>query len=115
MSGQNPSSFFEKRLPDFLRCDGQPALPEEVAVAFHIDGDGGGAWQVTRQEDPMIRIEPVGSGPVDCEVRMTSQDFMAIVEGRLSPQEAFLSGRVRVEGDVGLVLRLGELIQRKAA
>ena len=46
---------------------------------------------------------------------MKSEDFMDIVEGRISPREAFLSGKVEVLGDIGLVLALGELIQRKAA
>ena len=115
MSKQNPSNFFEERLPGFLRTVGQPALPEEVAVAFHIRGNGGGSWQVTREEEPAIRVAPLGKGPVDCEVRMDSEDFMDIVEGRVSPREAFLSGKVEVHGDIGLVLALGELIQRKAA
>ena len=115
MNKHNPSIFFEEHLPGFLRTVGPPALPEEVAVAFHIRGSGGGAWQVTREEEPAIRVEPIGEGPVDCEVRMSSEDFMDIVEGRVSPREAFLAGKVEVHGDIGLVLALGELIQRKAA
>ena len=115
MSEQNPSVFFEERLPGFLRSMSQPALPEEVAVAFHIHGQGGGTWQVTREEEPAIHVGPIGEGPVDCEVRMSCADFMDVVDGRISPREAFLSGKVEVHGDIGLVLRLGELIQRKAA
>ena len=115
MSGQNPSVFFEERLPGFLRSMTQPALPEEVTVAFYIHGNGGGTWQVKRGEAPAIQVGPIGPGPVDCEVRMGCADFMDVVEGRLSPREAFLSGKAEVSGDIGLVLRLGELIQRKAA
>ncbi len=115
MSDLNPAEFFEGRLPGFLQERGQPALPEEVAVAFHIAGQGGGAWQVIREEEDAIRVEPIGDGPVDCEVRMSADDFMDVVEGRMSPQEAFMTGKAEVHGDIGLVLRLGELIQRQAA
>ena len=115
MGPGSPIIFFEEHLPQFLRDSGQPPLPEEVAVAFHIEGPEGGAWQVARAEEPTITVEPIGAGPVDCEVRLAAEDFMAIVEGRITPKEAFLSGKVVVVGDIGLVLRLGELIQRKAA
>jgi putative sterol carrier protein len=37
---------------------------------------------------------------------MAGEDCMAILEGRLNGVTAYLSGRLRVDGDIGLAMRL---------
>jgi putative sterol carrier protein len=100
---EDPQTFFEQRAPRSIERI-RSRLPEKVVVAFHIDGPGGGSWQVSRRDDAIIG--PVQPGPKDCVVRCSSADFMAILKNQLSPMDAFGDGRLVVSGDIGLVLKL---------
>ena len=99
-----PRDFFEGIVPKSLdaisRC-----LPEDVVVAFHIDGADGGHWEL-QSRDAGSTLGPVGTGHKDCEVWCDSQIFMRLVRGTLPSSRAFLSGELRVAGDIGLALAL---------
>jgi len=114
----SPQSFFENELPGVLRSN-EEYLPQGVAVVFHIDGEGGGSWQVTRANlrDARSSVGPVETSedPVDCEVTCSAADFMEMVRGRLDPRRAYLSGRIELLGDIGLVLRLQTMLGKSAA
>jgi putative sterol carrier protein len=90
------------------------ALPEGVSVTFVLSGDDGGTWTVRRTGDgaDVTRDE---AHPPDCALRCTTQDFRALLRGKLEPRRGFLDGRLDVAGDVGLVLRLHRLLPRGAA
>lgn len=101
----SPEQVFEHTLPVALSRVDRAPLPEDVVVAFHVEGEGGGSWQVERTQGP-AQVGPARSGPFDCVVRCSAADFMDIVQGRIGSKEAFLSGRLHVTGDIGLALAL---------
>ena len=84
----------------------ESVLPEGAVVAIHVEGPGGGAWQI----DETMRLGPVDDAPKDCTIHCTEKDFMAILSGQLGAKEAFLAGRLRIVGDVGLALKLRDLV-----
>jgi putative sterol carrier protein len=47
--------------------------------------------------------------PADCVVRTDERTFLRIVRGEQSPMGAYMRGKVKVEGDLGLALRLRDL------
>ncbi|MBK5925930.1 SCP2 sterol-binding domain-containing protein [Rhodobaculum claviforme] len=47
-----------------------------------------------------------GDGPAQVTLSAEAETFRAILEGDLSPTIAFMSGRLSVEGDMGLALKL---------
>lgn len=102
---QDPRSFFEEQFPTRFGTSKGDVLPEGVVVIFHIQGAGGGSWQVDTK-DGEVRIGPQSDGLRDCEVWCSADDFMGILRGTLNARRAFLTGRLRVRGDVGLALRL---------
>lgn len=107
---QDPRSFFEEHVPRSLKRI-QQLLPEGVVIAFHIDGSGGGAWQV----DPdLLNIGPIDGRPKDCEVYCSAEDFMDILSGDLSTQLAFEEDRIQIIGDVGLLLKLRRMFVQAA-
>ena len=107
-----PREFFDA-FTSFSRKKGGGALPEDVVVAFHIDGPEGGSWQVERNEHGP-RVLPAGEGPKDCEIRCSTDTFMRIVQGSLGSNRAFLSGRLEISGDVGLALALEQFLREVA-
>jgi putative sterol carrier protein len=57
----------------------------------------------------------VGQGEApspDCVVTVTEETFADLLDGKLSPTAAFLSGKIRVAGNFGLAMHLGSLVKR---
>lgn len=81
------------------------ALPDGVNVTFDLQGEGGGLWTVSRS-DGDTRISRDDRGHADCRLTCSVVDFRALLTGELNPIRGFVEGRLAVEGDVGLVLRL---------
>lgn len=88
-------------------------LPEGVAIRFDLRGDGGGVFTI-RREDGEIGVVPNDAARPDCRLRCTVDDFLDLLQGRLDSRRGFLEGRLEVEGDVGLVLRLERALVRNA-
>ena len=99
-----PREFFETFVPSSLSAV-EKSLPGQVVVAFHISGPDGGSWQVKR-DDMGAGVSAAADGPKDCELWCTAETFMRIVRGSLGSSRAFLSGRLRISGDVGLAMAL---------
>lgn len=55
----------------------------------------------------------VGAGDApspNCTVTMAEPDFLDLVSGKLNGQMAFLTGKLKVAGDMGLALKLGSFL-----
>jgi len=69
-------------------------------------------------DDGMVRIDGKSSPTVidnedsdaDCTVKVTMDNFLQIAEGNLNPQMAFMTGKLRVEGDMSLAMQLGSIL-----
>ena len=106
--------FFERELPVLLGSPGI-SLSSDVEVEFRLEGPGGGVWLVCSDEHGAARMCRPHPGAKDCVVRATVEDFRAILSGRLDPIRAFVEERIRVEGDVGLLLQLRDCVLPRAA
>ncbi len=69
-------------------------------------------------DDGVIRVDGKASPTVidnddsdaDCTVKVSMDDFVQIAAGDLNPQMAFMSGKLRVEGDMSLAMQLGSIL-----
>jgi putative sterol carrier protein len=102
MSGSDVRAFFEA-LP--TRFHAAAAEGVTAVYQFDVSGDGGGQYQL-HIADQTCRVSP-GVHPLpNVTLRMAGEDCMAILEGRLTGVSAYLSGRLKMEGDLGLAMRL---------
>lgn len=51
--------------------------------------------------------------PADCTIRVSLADFRAMTEGRLDGTTAFMMGRLKVEGNMSIAMKLGPILGRK--
>ena len=86
----------------------QPEKVEGFGVTYKlvVEGSDGGIWRLICRQP--VAIEQ-GDAPADCTVTVSSADFVALLERRLNPQTAFLAGRIKVSGNIGLALKLAQL------
>lgn len=50
-----------------------------------------------------------GADP-DCTMVISIEDFMAMAEGSLDGVSAFMTGRLKVKGEMGLAMKLGAIL-----
>ncbi len=48
--------------------------------------------------------------PTDCTVKVSMSDFEDIAAGNTNPQMAFMMGKLKVEGDMSVALKLGSIL-----
>ncbi len=90
------------------------ANPERVAgmkcvYQFKVTGDNGGDWFV----DLMGDVANVSSGTkegANCTVTLAGQDLVDIVGGKLNGQMAFMTGKLKIAGDMGLAMKLTKIL-----
>jgi putative sterol carrier protein len=89
---------------DPSRADGLVAVYQ-----FNLSGDEAGTYQVILRPDEGSAIEGEKETP-DCTLIIDSDNFKKMVDGELNGTEAFMSGQLKIEGDMGLALRLQEVL-----
>ncbi len=100
---------FERHIP--TRLQSKPDLVAKIGAVyqFNISGPDGGVWSVDCSRGAG-RVQGGSAPDAKCTVAATDVDFLAIVNGRLNPQMAFMSGRLKIQGDVGLAMKLQALL-----
>lgn len=48
--------------------------------------------------------------PADCTIRISKENFEELIAGELNPTAAFMTGKIKVEGDMSVAMQLSQLI-----
>ncbi|KAG7453541.1 hypothetical protein JOB18_010857 [Solea senegalensis] len=52
-----------------------------------------------------------GGGKADVTLTVSDEDFMDVVQGKLNPQKAFFSGKLKVKGNIMLSQKLDVILK----
>ena len=52
------------------------------------------------------------NGPADCTLTLSKADFESMAQGQLDPTMAFMSGRLKIAGDMGVAMKLQPILSR---
>ncbi len=104
-----PKQYFEEKIARKLQDKPDISKAVNSVYEFNITGDGGGVWTVDLTKEPGI-VTAGTSGAAKCTVTCASADFMNIVSGKMNAQMAFMSGKLKIKGDMGLAMKLQKVI-----
>ncbi len=99
------SAFFE-RVPSAFRPEAAGGLSS--VFGFDLTGAGGGQWHVA-VAGGRCTVQSGAAPSPKVVVQCDATDWLAIVNGALDPGTAFMTGRLRVKGDLGLAFKLKHL------
>jgi putative sterol carrier protein len=81
-----------------------------ATIQYDISGDQGGTWHAVIK-DGTCAVNPGPATNPNLTLSMSSQDWLDMVGGKLSGQMAFMSGKLKLKGDMGLAMKVGGLFQ----
>jgi len=91
-----------EQMPGHFKKEAAQGL--NAVYQFDLSGEGGGKWQVSINNDNCDIKEGAHSSP-SVTISMAAQDYLDMIAGKLNPQMAFMTGKLRISGDMGLALR----------
>ena len=103
MEAKNPKEFFEKILPE--RFNPSKAEGIDVIVQIDITGTNQSNWIITIKNKKMDAIEGKNQAP-NLAMKIMEKDFLDLVNGKLSAEKAFFTGKVQFKGNIALALKL---------
>lgn len=102
-----PAEFFANK--DAQIKENPDALGVSATYQFNLSGDDGGDWVIKLGGDDSGVTEG-NDESAQCVISMKSKDFLGMIDGSLNPQMAFMTGKLRVKGDMGLALKLQNIL-----
>ncbi|NWU87736.1 HSDL2 protein, partial [Onychorhynchus coronatus] len=77
---------------------------------FELSGDGGGTWYIDLKNKGGSTGFGKPPGTADVVMSMSSADFVKMFTGKLKPTMAFMSGKLRIKGNMALAMKLEKLL-----
>ena len=89
-----------------LSLNKEAAKAADAVYQFNLSGEGGGQFIVTIKNGTCTVEE--GAAPVpDVTVSASASDYLNIVTGAYPFGLAFINGRLKIEGNLRLIMRMG--------
>jgi putative sterol carrier protein len=106
MEINTPAEFFEKVLPH--RFNPSKAEGFESTVQINVTGPNGGQWVVTIKQSKLDIRGGECSNP-SMTVTVADSNFLDLVNGKVSGERAFMSGKLKFEGSLPVALRIMQI------
>ncbi len=75
--------------------------------SYAFDVDGAGTWLVAVRDGSIDVTE--GGGEADVTIATSEDVFMGLVRGEQNPMSAYMTGKLKVKGDMGAAMKLQKL------
>ena len=93
------------------------SLPEHAAerdlsgvrATYVFAIEGGDAWTV-RIDDGKVSVSPGSDESADCTVSASEETFSKLIKHEISALPAYLSGKLKLSGDLGAAMQLQKLL-----
>jgi putative sterol carrier protein len=87
------------------RADAEKTAGMNNSYLFDIEGAGQWVVSVT---DGAVNVSE-GPGDADTTISTSEESFLAISRGELNPTSAYMTGKLKIKGDMGAAMKLQKL------
>jgi putative sterol carrier protein len=84
-----------------------PDRIEGMNNTYVFDIEGAGAWTVAIADGTITVTEGIGEG--DCTFSTSEENFEKIVAGEQNPTTAYMTGKLKIKGDMGAAMKLQKI------
>jgi putative sterol carrier protein len=84
-----------------------PDRIEGMKNTYVFDIEGAGVWTVAIA-DGVVTVTD-GAGDADCTFATSEENFEKIVAGEQNPTTAYMTGKLKIKGDMGAAMKLQKL------
>jgi putative sterol carrier protein len=99
---ESVQEFFEN-----LESRADPAKTAGMTSSYVFDIDGAGQWRV-EVDDGKVTVAD-GAGDADAVISTSNETFEKIIAGEQNPTSAYMTGKLKVKGDMGAAMKLQKL------
>jgi putative sterol carrier protein len=85
-----------------------PSRTAGMTNTYVFDIDGAGQWTVA-VDDGRVSVTDGASAGADATITSSEENFERIVAGELNPTSAYMTGKLKVKGDMGAAMKLQKL------
>ncbi|MBI4587735.1 MAG: SCP2 sterol-binding domain-containing protein [Candidatus Rokubacteria bacterium] len=93
-------------MPSRFKSD--KAAGVNAVIQYDISGEGGGSWYATIKDGTCAVTAGTAANP-SLTLAMSGQDWLDMLAGKVSGQMAFMSGKLKLKGDMGLAMKIGAM------
>jgi putative sterol carrier protein len=90
-----------------LASQADPAKTAGMTNSYVFDIDGVGQWKVDVDDGTVTVAE--GVGDADAVISASQETFEKIVAGEQNPTSAYMTGKLKIKGDMGAAMKLQKL------
>jgi putative sterol carrier protein len=84
-----------------------PAKTAGMTNSYLFDIEGAGQWKVDVDDGKVAVTE--GGGDADTTISATEETFQKIANGEQNATAAYMSGKLKIKGDMGAAMKLQKL------
>ena len=93
-------------MPSRFKAD--RAAGTNAVIQYDISGEGGGTWHAVVKDGACAVASGPGTNP-SLTLQMAAQDWLDMTTGKANGQMLFMSGKLKLKGDMGLAMKLGSM------
>ena len=108
MGDTTPANVFEK-MGERMKNEPEKMTGINAVYQFKVTGDDGGDWFADLTSDAPSVSQGEHENP-GCTITVAGQDLVDITTGKLSGQMAFMTGKLKIKGDMGLAMKLQKIL-----
>lgn len=86
-----------------------PAKTAGMNNAYVFDIEGEGQWAVTVTDGAVSVAQGEGDGDADCTIVASAETLLKIARGEANATTAYMTGKLKIKGDMGAALKLQKL------
>jgi putative sterol carrier protein len=93
-------------MPGRFRPD--KATGTSATIQYDVSGEGGGTWAAVIK-DGACTVTPGSASSPNLTLQIAAPDWLDMLSGKQSGQMLFMSGKLKIKGDMGLAMKLGSM------